>query len=101
MNTLTLIKSDFYRVYGKTNVLTLIKGFILQDTLRFLCFFRLRASDSKLISFLGRALIRLDSTRDRLQLPHGLKVGYGLYIGHGGPVICNPTAVIGNNVNLS
>ena len=29
------------------------------------------------------------------------KIGYGLYIGHGGPVIINPTAVIGNNCNLS
>lgn len=29
------------------------------------------------------------------------KVGYGLYIGHCGPVVVNPTAVIGNNVNLS
>ena len=28
-------------------------------------------------------------------------VAYGLYIGHGGPVIINPTAVIGNNCNLS
>ena len=28
-------------------------------------------------------------------------VGYGLYIGHNGPVVVNPTAVIGNNVNLS
>lgn len=43
----------------------------------------------------------MDFTRDRLQLPRGLKVGYGLFIGHGGPVICNSTAVIGNNVNLS
>lgn len=28
-------------------------------------------------------------------------MGYGLYIGHGGPIIVNATAVIGNNVNLS
>lgn len=29
------------------------------------------------------------------------KIGYGLYIGHGGPLVVNPTTVIGNNVNLS
>lgn len=35
------------------------------------------------------------------RIPKSVKIGYGLYIGHGGPVIINPTAVIGNNVNLS
>ena len=29
------------------------------------------------------------------------KIGYGLFIGHGGPLIVNPTTVIANNVNLS
>ena len=28
-------------------------------------------------------------------------MGYGLYIGHNGPVIINSSAAIGNNVNLS
>ena len=36
-----------------------------------------------------------------IQLPKNTKVGYGLYIGHNGPIIINPTTVIGNNVNLS
>lgn len=30
-----------------------------------------------------------------------MKIGYGLYIGHGGPLVVNSTAIIGNNVNLS
>ena len=29
------------------------------------------------------------------------KFGYGLYIGHGGPIVVNPTTEIGNNCNLS
>ena len=29
------------------------------------------------------------------------KIGYELYIGHGGPLVINPTTIIGNNVNLS
>lgn len=36
-----------------------------------------------------------------IQILRKTKIGYGLYIGHGGPVIINPTAVIGNNCNLS
>lgn len=34
-------------------------------------------------------------------LPRKTKIGYGLYIGHNGPVVINPATVIGNNVNLS
>ena len=30
-----------------------------------------------------------------------MKVGYGLYIAHEGPIVINPTTVIGNNCNLS
>lgn len=36
-----------------------------------------------------------------LDIPRNAKIGYGLYIGHGGPIVVNPTAVIGDNVNLS
>lgn len=50
-------------------------------------------------------LFRIKSKR--LARKHGidllpnLKCGYGLYIGHGIGTIINPTAIIGNNVNLS
>ena len=50
---------------------------------------------------LGLLLWALSSTRHSIQLPRTTKVGYGLYIGHGGPIVVNPTAVIGNNCNLS
>lgn len=36
-----------------------------------------------------------------LQISPHCKIGYGLYIGHGFGTIVNPTAIIGNNVNLS
>ena len=43
----------------------------------------------------------LNGSKGRIQIPYTCKIGYGLYIGHGGPVIVNPTAVIGDNCNLS
>jgi serine O-acetyltransferase len=36
-----------------------------------------------------------------LQIPINVEIGYGLYIGHGIGIIIHPTAVIGNNCNLS
>lgn len=36
-----------------------------------------------------------------IQIPHNIKAGYGLYLGHHMCVVVNGTAIIGNNVNLS
>lgn len=50
---------------------------------------------------IGLFLWRLNKMKKIIQLPRETQVGYGLYIGHGGPIVVNPTAVIGNNCNLS
>lgn len=39
--------------------------------------------------------------KNYIQIPLETKIGYGFYIGHGGPVIINGTAIIGNNCNIS
>ena len=39
--------------------------------------------------------------RGRLDIDLRAKIGYGLYIGHNGPVVISGTAQIGNNCNLS
>lgn len=39
--------------------------------------------------------------KNHIQIPLETKIGYGFYIGHGGPVIINGTAIIGNNCNIS
>lgn len=36
-----------------------------------------------------------------IQIPLETKIGYGFYIGYGGPVIINGIAIIGNNCNIS
>lgn len=50
--------------------------------------------------FFGRLLWKF-RPRGKLDIGLKTKVGYGLYIGHGGPVVINETARIGNNCNLS
>lgn len=49
----------------------------------------------------GGVFWRLNRTKYVIRLPLDTTVGYGLYIGHGGPIVISPTATIGNNVNLS
>lgn len=36
-----------------------------------------------------------------IQIARNTQIGYGLYISHGGPVVINPSIVIGNNCNHS
>ena len=52
-------------------------------------------------NFGGKVLWRFNSTKKRIQLDSHATIGYGLYIGHDGPIVVHPTAVIGNNCNLS
>ncbi len=97
---LDYIRSDLMRYYGKYNFLTFIKGFIRNRAFRFQCAFRL-CHGKGLIKILGLIMWRLSRTKHYIQLPRNTKVGYGLYIGHDGPIVVNEAAIIGNNVNLS
>ena len=94
------IKSDLMRYYGKYDCFTFFKAYLLNSTFRFQYAFRMYQSKgiSKLI---GLFLWRINRTKRVIQMPRTTKVGYGLYISHGGPVVVNPTATIGNNCNLS
>ncbi|MCI8674186.1 MAG: serine acetyltransferase [Lachnospiraceae bacterium] len=94
------IKSDLIRYYGKYDALTFFYAYIRNSTFRFQCAFRLchAKSGAKII---GLFLWMINKTKRTIQLPRQTQVGYGLYIGHGGPVVVNSSTIIGNNCNLS
>lgn len=94
------IKSDLIRYYGKVDMLTFFCAYFRNSTFRFLCAFRL-CNGGGVIKIIGLFLWILNKTKKTIQLPRQTQVGYGLYIGHGGPVVVNPNTVIGNNCNLS
>lgn len=100
MKTYMYICSDLMRYYGKCDVIMLLKAYFTNSTFRFQCAFRL-TQGTGLAKLLGLLLWKINRTKKVIQLPRKTKVGYGLYIGHGGPIVVNPTAVIGNNCNLS
>lgn len=88
------------RYYGRADKKTLIKALLKNSTFRFQ--FALRLCQGKgAVKCIGRILWRLNRTRKTIQISPQTKIGYGLYIAHNGPVVISPTAVIGNNCNLS
>lgn len=94
------VKSDLFRYYGRYDFFTFIKAILLNDTFRFQYAFRMCQSSAP-TKYWGYFLWLFNRTRKKIVLSRRTKVGYGLYIGHGGPIVISHTAVIGNNVNLS
>lgn len=94
------IRSDLMRYYGRFDVCTFIRAVLFNRTFRFQYIFRL-CNDRGVKKIIGCVLWGFNRTRHYIQLPRITKVGYGLYIGHGGPIVINPSTIIGNNCNLS
>ena len=93
------IKSDVYRYTGKYSKMNFFKCYFRNRAFRYMVAHRL--SNSKgFEKILGKMLWGLNRNHN-LSIPLSVKIGYGLYIGHNGPVIINSTAIIGNNCNLS
>lgn len=95
------VKSDLYRYYGNCKFSTFCKAYIKSRTFRFQCALRLAQSERIIEKIIAEVLWYLNRTKNIIQIPLKTKIGYGLYIGHGGPIVINQTAIIGNNCNLS
>lgn len=94
------IKSDLFRYYGKYDLITFIKAILKNSTFRFQYVHRL-CQTKGFKKYIGYFLWKINKTKKYICIPLNTKIGYGLYIGHGGPIVINETAIIGNNVNLS
>lgn len=89
------IASDLYRVTGCTTFKAFFRTYRINRAFRYLVAFR-KAQGGGL---LGRLLWKF---RPRgIDIDLRIKIGYGLYIGHNGPIVINGTAKIGDNCNLS
>ena len=99
MGAIELIKSDLFRYAGTTSSKAFIKTYVKEAGFRFSVAFRLvNAGGGK--KLLGAILWKLGN-HQQIQILRKTKIGYGLYISHGGSVVVNPSTVIGNNCNLS
>jgi len=93
------IYSDLYRIHGKVSTLLFVKSFCMNKSFNYLVWMRI-CSFGKISKFIAYPIHRIKS-RGNIQISYKTKIGYGLYIGHGGPIIINQSTKIGNNCNLS
>lgn len=94
------IQSDLYRCTGKTSLRAFAVAMIRDKGFNYL--FYLRCAQSKsLLKYPALPILAYKRIHSGINIGRYYQVGYGLYIGHGGPVVVNDSAVIGNNVNLS
>lgn len=94
------IKSDLLRCMGYTTPKAFVTAMLRDKGFNYL--FWLRCVQSKsFMKFLALPIYSYKRSWGGINIGRYCKIGYGLYIGHGGPVTINDSAVIGNNVNLS
>lgn len=95
------VKSDLYRYTGRKTFGAAFKQFIINRAFRVQVFIRLsnvggvKGCIAKMCYYINRYFY------PSIQISYRCKMGYGLYIGHGGPVIVSRFTSFGSNVNLS
>lgn len=99
-NVKKYIKSDVYRYYGKCSALFILRKYFCDSLVRFHVALRMRQGKG-LIRLIGYALWLLSRKKETIQISPETQIGFGLYIGHAGPIVVSRHTKIGNNVNLS
>lgn len=94
------IKSDLHRYAGNTSFKSFLKNYLLNKSFNFTFWLRI-CSQGGLLAKAAYPIFWYKRRNYGIDISPSTKIGYGLYIGHGGPLIINPTAILGNNINLS
>jgi len=98
--TLSYIKSDFVRYGQQPTIINILFGLVRNHCFAF-SFWRRFSCSKTIFSLFAKVMHMRYRKKYGLQIPPNVKIGYGLYIGHGVGIIISPTATIGNNCNLS
>ena len=105
-NTLKqMVEADLYRYTTKISKKLMIKNFIFNPGFKYMYFHRKYNHHKSKGNTIRKYWYRLKLYKYKIKYLYEIsgdaKIGKGFYIGHLGPVIINPNAVIGENVNIS
>lgn len=95
------IKSDYFRYYPKFTSLGFISAYLYNKGFRYSFWFRLAKLDNKLLSFISKVKLKFLIWDTGIDIPPGVSIGFGIYIGHPQSIVINPNVKIGNYCNLS
>lgn len=94
------IQSDCYRYLGKCSFKSMLLYYFKSSLFRWHVAFRM-CHGKGITKAIGLILWSFNGSRKDIVISKRLSVGYGLYLGHGGPIVVNHTVKIGNNCNFS
>lgn len=93
------IKSDLKRYTGNPTFTAFLRNFFWNKGFNYSVWMRI-SSHSRFLKYIALPIHKIKKRGD-IKIDYTTDIGYGLYIGHNGPVVINQTAKIGNNCNLS
>lgn len=101
MNVKNKIKSDLIRYSGEYSLRSLLINYVKNRSFKYSFWLRMTEHENVLLRIIAIIFHKNLSNRYSIQIPRKTKIGYRLYIGHHMCIVVNPTATIGNNVNIS
>ena len=94
------IKSDLFRYTGKTSFFAAVSNFFVNRAFRHQVYIRM-SNKKGITGKIGKGLYYINrSLNKNMQISYRCKIGYGLYIGHGGPIVISRYTKFGNNVYI-
>ena len=102
-----LICSDLYRYYGRADLRTLLKAFVLGIEYKYLFWMRVcRWADGRSRIWMGLKifswlLMRRYMFKYGIVIPYRTDIGPGFYVGHFGGIVISYKSHIGKNCNIS
>lgn len=100
-SVLFLIKSDLSRYTNDLRWLSFARFFFLNQAFKYNFWLRMANSKNSLIARFSRWRLSALRKKSGIDISWKTNIGSGLYLGHGQSIVVSPSAIIGENCNIS